>query len=162
MFERYTPAARLAVAEASRVARRMHSQVVMLEHLAWGTLRECTAAAASDSLEPSAAPTLIARILRVLFPGDTRYHPDIVVAFQVALSEAAARGHDEVTSEHLLLAVLQQVASKGGISFLPAAGRADFEALRQDVVNVLEASTSEAKEAARVEMCARVRRLKVK
>ena len=157
MFERYTDEARAAVVAASTIARRVRSQAVMPEHLVWGVLYACNADAASISTQPTGVPTLMSRLIRVLFPDEIHYHADAVVALHLATGEAAARGHQNVTPEHMLFALLSKPASRGA-SFLRAHG-ADIEELRREVEGILAASSNEEKVAAHIELCAKLCRL---
>ncbi len=120
LFERFTPAARTAVAEAQTEARELRHNHVGVEHLLLGVLREHDSAAAEAlrsqgvSLERARA-----RVLERVGPGDGDMPPGTRVPFtprakkvlELSLREALSHGSMAVGPEHLVLGIARESES---------------------------------------------------
>ena len=114
MFARFSDRARSAVVEAQADARELGHTHIGTEHLLLGLLRvqDGSAAAVLESLGVR-HETVRARVVERLGiseatpPSKMPFDPETKQAFELALREALAMGHNQIGTEHLLLALVR-------------------------------------------------------
>jgi hypothetical protein len=117
LFERFTPAARTAVAEAQTEARELRHNHVGVEHLLLGVLREHDSAAAEILRSRGVSLERVReRVLEIVGPGDREMPPGTHAPFtprakkvlELSLREALSHGSMAVDTEHLVLGIARE------------------------------------------------------
>lgn len=120
LFERFTPAARTAVAEAQTEARELRHNYVGVEHLLLGVLREHDSAAAEALRSRGVSLERVReRVLERVGPGDGDMPPGTHAPFtprakkvlELSLREALSHGSMAVDTEHLVLGIARESES---------------------------------------------------
>ena len=120
LFERFTPAARTAVAEAQTEARELRHNHVGVEHLLLGVLREHDSAAAEALRSRGVSLERVReRVLEIVGPGDGDMPPGTQVPFtprakkvlELSLREALLHRSMAVGPEHLVLGIARESES---------------------------------------------------
>jgi len=124
MFERFTPAARAAVAHAEDEARFLGHPSVGTEHLLLGLMHDDVPTAkllSSSGVFFLEARGVVAEVVGAEAPprtGEVPFTPRAKKVFERALREALAEGFSETHPEHLLLAVLEEGEHAGAAVIL--------------------------------------------
>jgi len=129
VFERSTPRARNAVADAAAIARRWGHPRVDTEHLLLALYRDPDALAAVILVEAGlpegrVADAVQARLGRgtAAADGELPFAPDVRTVFSGALAAAVELGHNYIGTEHLLLGLrragglAQAILDEAGLS----------------------------------------------
>jgi ATP-dependent Clp protease ATP-binding subunit ClpA len=120
VFERFTPAARTAVAEAQAEARELRHNHVGVEHLLLGVLREHDSAGAEALRSRGVSLERVReRVLEIVGPGDGDMPPGTHAPFtprakkvlELSLREALSHGSMAVDTEHLVLGIARESES---------------------------------------------------
>ena len=140
MFERFTDEARHVVALAQQLSRELHHGYIGTEHIlvALVSQRESTAARVLASMEISEQQ--VRDWLDVHLKPGHQESPDVPVPFtprvkktlELSLREAMRLGHDQIGTEHILLALLRDGDGLAGQALL-ALG-ADLSTTREQVI----------------------------
>lgn len=145
MFQRFTNGARRALALAHEEARLLDHDWIGTEHILLGLIDEGEGAAAKTleaigvTLEP-----VRAKVLEMLGPTESakvpvpQFTPRAKRVLELSLRESLALGHNEIGTEHLLLALVREEASVAA-KVLVSLG-ADPSQVRQRVVGLVAGS----------------------
>jgi ATP-dependent Clp protease ATP-binding subunit ClpC len=134
LFEKFTDQARRAVVLASDAARTHHHDHLGTEHLLLGVL-EADGVAATSLTSWGISTDVIAEIgPREPDPAaHIPFTPHAKKVLEQSLRETSLLGHDDIGTEHLLLALIDN-RSSAGAQILDEAGPASLDRLREHVL----------------------------
>jgi ATP-dependent Clp protease ATP-binding subunit ClpA len=145
MFERFTDRARRVVVLAQEEARLLKHGYIGTEHLLLGLVAEedgiAAAALGRSGVELDAARAEVVELMGAGErppSGHIPFTPSAKKALQQSLREAICLNHKHISTEHLLLGLLGYT-DDAGTEVLRRLG-VDFDALRADVVRLIEES----------------------